>query len=224
MSPQEFLHIFNGYFDQNSKILDIGCGDCSNYQSYFVNNSLEYIGVDVSDKALKRAQSKGYKVIKLDLSDDLPFMDNYFDLVICLEVLEHLFDPKEVVLEIDRVLKDYGHFILSVPNIGYFRDRLVFLFKAFINNSPFDENNPWAGAHVRFFSKRSLMKLLRSAGFKKIKIISSMNASIFDFFDVIYPEISKPFRRLPGFLRLSFLSRIWPSMFSDHLIVVARKV
>ena len=47
-----------------------------------------------------------------------PFEDNYFDLSIALEVLEHLQDPKKGLEELQRITK--GHIVLSVPHEPYF--------------------------------------------------------------------------------------------------------
>ncbi len=101
-------------------ILDVGCGEG------FVLNSLrkhdigkDLIGIDYS----KTAISIGKKLHpSLDLREGtiykLPFKDNSFDLVLCLEVLEHLDDPKAALKELTRVSKKYT--ILSVPNEPWF--------------------------------------------------------------------------------------------------------
>lgn len=102
-------------------VLDVGCGEG------FTLNRLrkadigkDLIGVDFSKTAVKLGKEH---FPSLDLREGniykLPFKDNTFDLVICLEVLEHLEDPEKALKELVRVSKK--HCIISVPNEPYFR-------------------------------------------------------------------------------------------------------
>ena len=91
-------------------ILDVGCGN-----GFFLNAlppKYETIGIDFSQEALKRVKTKTI----LGNISRLPFPDRSFDLVTCLEVLEHL--PHDVFTEalgeIQRVARKY--IIVSVPN------------------------------------------------------------------------------------------------------------
>jgi SAM-dependent methyltransferase len=82
-----------------------------------VKESNEVFGVDVSETAVARCREKGIKALGLDVSSEaLPFDDGFFDVVICLETLEHLMNPYFAVTEIRRVLKEKGRLICSVPN------------------------------------------------------------------------------------------------------------
>ncbi|MEM3829693.1 MAG: class I SAM-dependent methyltransferase, partial [Conexivisphaerales archaeon] len=73
------------------KILDVGCGDgsllkpfCKDYECY---------GVDISEAKLKLARSRGIRTFCVNLEvDKLPFPNEYFDLVVCSETIEHLYD------------------------------------------------------------------------------------------------------------------------------------
>src|SRR3989344_6527289 len=88
------------------KLLDIGIGDAV-YESMLDKESLkglEVYGVDISAKQLKR--SKKYlvegKVVDIDKSM-LPYKDNFFDVILISEVLEHIFYPDKVLNETARV-------------------------------------------------------------------------------------------------------------------------
>ena len=89
------------------KVLDLGCG----YKPFkiFFPDAKEYIGIDFS-------YENGEPDILLDLNKDiLPFSDDYFDLIIISETLEHLYDPKKVLSEAARVLKSGGFIYISTP-------------------------------------------------------------------------------------------------------------
>jgi 2-polyprenyl-3-methyl-5-hydroxy-6-metoxy-1,4-benzoquinol methylase len=55
---------------------------------------------------------------------ELPFKENSFDIIICLEVLEHLKDDKKAVLNLSSCIKPGGYLIASVPSHFYFREYL----------------------------------------------------------------------------------------------------
>ncbi|MEM2351978.1 MAG: class I SAM-dependent methyltransferase [Thermoproteota archaeon] len=98
------------------RILEVGCGDGGVIQLLRPLNN-EVFGVDISETAIARCQEKGIKAFLLDVSSEpLPFEDDFFDVVICLETLEHLTNPYYALMEMRRVLKNKGKLICSVPN------------------------------------------------------------------------------------------------------------
>jgi len=93
---------------QNKKVLDVGCGlgTCIKLLS---DRGAQCVGIDLF--------CEGQDVIKFDLnSGPLPLEDEGYDVVICTDVLEHLFYPHFTLLEIKRVLRDSGTAIISLPN------------------------------------------------------------------------------------------------------------
>lgn len=148
---------------QKLRVLDVGCstGEFLRFIQPFFK---EIAGVDISDAAIKKAKAKGIeKVFQVDIEyQKLPFENNNFDLVFCLEVLEHLFSEKNCLSEIKRVLKPKGLLLVSVPNdVLKWRKR----FKVLFGQIPFQENLPHHTSHLRFFSKKSLKKTLEDNGF-----------------------------------------------------------
>jgi len=90
-------------------LLDFGCGSMP-YKKYF--NVKSYVGLDLEKSGFENE----YK--RADVFYDgknIPFKDGYFDSVFCSEVLEHVFNPNEVVVEINRVLKKRGKLLITVP-------------------------------------------------------------------------------------------------------------
>lgn len=93
------------------KVLDAGCGFGT------LERYITAFGVDRSIHNLRQAETKqgiGY-LTAADLSQ-LPFEDEFFDIVIMLETLEHVEDEEKSLEEVTRVLKNQGQLILSVPN------------------------------------------------------------------------------------------------------------
>jgi len=84
----------------------------------------------------------------------LPFKDNFFDLVICSEVLEHIRDHKTAVSEAVRVLKPGRTLVVSVPR--YLPERICWALS--------DNYHTVRNGHVRIYKKKTLMDILESAG------------------------------------------------------------
>jgi SAM-dependent methyltransferase len=92
------------------RILDFGCG-IKPYESLFTNAS-EYIGVDYD---LGEQSPENSKVDFFYDGKTLPFSDNSFDNIVCFEVIEHIFNPEEIIPELYRVLKKDGKAIFTFP-------------------------------------------------------------------------------------------------------------
>lgn len=100
---KELSHFISG------RVLDVGCGQ-KPYRSLFVVE--EYIGMDIEQSG------HDHKNESVDVFYDgkvFPFEDNSFDSIISNQVLEHVFNPNEHLLEICRVVKPGGNFLISVP-------------------------------------------------------------------------------------------------------------
>ncbi|WP_025763229.1 methyltransferase domain-containing protein [Dyadobacter tibetensis] len=92
------------------KLMDFGCGQ-KPYQNLFSNAS-SYIGVDMEFTGHDHSTSK------VDIFYDgkhIPFEENTFDSIFCSEVLEHVFNIDEILAELNRVLKEDGQLLLTVP-------------------------------------------------------------------------------------------------------------
>lgn len=103
---------------KNLKILDAGCGPGA--ALLYLAKFGDVIGVDVSDEALKFAKKRG-KVKKGDIAN-LPFEDETFDVVACLDVLYHKWvDTDKAFSEIKRVLKKGGILLIREPAFDWFK-------------------------------------------------------------------------------------------------------
>lgn len=91
------------------RLLDVGCG-IKPYKKIYGNHMSEMIGIDVEQSPHKNNQIDIYYDGKT-----IPFDDNYFDFIICTEVLGHAEEPEKLISEMQRVLKKGGHLLLTVP-------------------------------------------------------------------------------------------------------------
>jgi SAM-dependent methyltransferase len=106
--------LFNGLKNLSNeiagKILDFGCGS-KPYEGLFINQQ-QYVGLDVEVSGHNHSDSK------IDVFYDgkvIPFTDGEFDSVVAFEVVEHIFDLDISLTEINRILKDGGNFLFTIP-------------------------------------------------------------------------------------------------------------
>ena len=93
----------------NGKLMDFGCGS-KPYKQFF--NVEEYIGVDFMN------EGHSHENEQIDVFYDgrkIPLPDAYFDSVLSSEVFEHIFNPNEIMGEINRVMKPGGNLLISCP-------------------------------------------------------------------------------------------------------------
>jgi len=106
--------------EKSDKVLDIGCGD-GIFSIELAKRGYGVVGVDLNVKSVNYAKyfSKRSEV-KIDFlvgdACHLPFANESFDIILCSEVLEHIKDDEGAIREIERVLKQNGLLILTVPS------------------------------------------------------------------------------------------------------------
>ena len=97
------------------KLLDVGCGD-----GFFLDKikdiDLEVYGIDISKKRIERAAKKSRATLFQCVAEKMPFKKNFFDIIVCTDVLEHVQNPLQVINEIKRVCKENGIVFVSFPN------------------------------------------------------------------------------------------------------------
>jgi len=124
-----FIKQMKGYMPVN-RFLDIGCGDGSFMDA--VKRDLgagDVYGCDISSEAINAAEHRNAgKCYEVDIDKGpLPFQDGFFDLVMCGEIIEHLYDPEHLLEELYRVSSDKGVIFLTTPNLGSWFNRLSVL-------------------------------------------------------------------------------------------------
>ncbi|MBK7933886.1 MAG: class I SAM-dependent methyltransferase [Acidobacteria bacterium] len=79
-------------------------------------------------------QLENVEILKGDLDGKLPYKDDSFDYIVCIEGLEHIENPANAIREFSRVLKSGGTLIASVPNIMNIEERLRWLFSGYTSH------------------------------------------------------------------------------------------
>lgn len=151
------------------RILDVGCGSGRHTCEASRFREVAAFGADINFDDLVRARNNlafhekvgeqgggPWGTLAADITR-LPFRDEYFDLVICSEVLEHIPEHERAVREMVRVLKPGRDLVVSVPR--RLPERICWA----LSDDYYHSN----GGHIRIYRTRELITLLESSGLRK---------------------------------------------------------
>lgn len=153
----------NSVIENNLNILDIGCGTGILGKYFKEHQNSKVYGVEISESAYLIAKNNLDDVLKGNIeSIDLNYPENYFDVVIMGDVVEHLISPVDTIKKIMPFLKLGAKIYITVPNVRHWSVIKNLLF--------FDlwEYDSWGildFTHLRFFTKTSITKLFQRNNF-----------------------------------------------------------
>jgi len=147
-----------------SRVLDVGCGN-GYLAARFAARGCLVVGIDLSESGIAMARRHFPQArFEVAAADDhmLETLDeDPFDYIVSTEVIEHLYAPDSFVKGMFAALRDGGTAVISTPYHGYVKNLALALTAGF--------DSHWhpskRGGHIKFWSRRSLIGLLREAGF-----------------------------------------------------------
>jgi SAM-dependent methyltransferase len=151
-------------------VLDFGGGDGARYGEVIRASADRYVVADVSPHVLAHRAELGDSVVRIDQLADL---DERFDVVIALEVLEHVLDPVAALSTAVEVLRAGGRAIVSVPNAFSWWNRLRMLFGRLPASGvgpPGVQGRTYEAPHIRFYDLVSLRNLIANTGMESEEI------------------------------------------------------
>lgn len=145
---------------QCGRVLEIGCGSGETLGWLRRDQRASCtVGVEISEAAAQRARVHADEVYCLDFErDEIPLENRKFDLVLCLDVLEHMVNPWRVV---DRLVSQHlgpgGTLIVSLPNVRHYSVLLPLLFQG---RWDYQDAGLLDRTHLRFFTRDTAVRLL----------------------------------------------------------------
>jgi len=151
----------------DGSILDIGCGNGAMLAEIRKLGSFRLCGVESSESAVRLARSQGFDVRLADASTDLVtlFEQHSFDLVVSVEVIEHVYDPRGLLRQAHALLRPKGRLLLTTPYHGYFKNLLI----AVLGKGDAHYNPLWDCGHIKFWSRKTLSAALEETGYQSIQ-------------------------------------------------------
>lgn len=155
-------------------VLEIGCGE-----GRFADNltqgcdtwaiEQEFQAADIASKTINTVIKGTYNQV----SSKIP--DQYFDLVVCNDVIEHMEDPNGFLLSIKEKMKPNSFLIGSIPNVRFYKNLFELLIK---KDWRYKEKGVLDYTHLRFFTERSIYRLFSDNGFE-VKSLFGINSAKF---------------------------------------------
>lgn len=148
-------------------VLEVGCGEGQTLLWLKNEHAVSAChGVEILADVARIGQSNGLDIAVLDIeADELPFHDPY-DLILCLDVLEHLRDPWNILPRLLIRLKPDGSVIISLPNISHLSVLSGIILK---NDWHYENAGILDKTHLRFFTKKSAIRLFNTSGLRVIQ-------------------------------------------------------
>ena len=159
---QRFMQIQQWLKNKKGKLLDIGCADgvFTNETSKALNKGSTIVAVDIYKSTIIFAQKHFPHIQFLTApAEKLPFSTNSFDMVTCLEMLEHVEEPNTVLQQIKRVLKKNGTALILLPQETPLFKIIWWLWTKV-------KGKVWTHAHFQHFSLDTASKLFEKNGFR----------------------------------------------------------
>jgi SAM-dependent methyltransferase len=154
-------------YKQSGSLLDLGCSSGS-FLEFMKGENWKLYGIEMSRDCAKIAEEKsGAEVFVGDIIK-APFPPESFDVITCFDVLEHLYEPREVMAKVIEWLKPGGIFYVLAPNIDSAEARVF--------------GSYWYGLelprHLFHYSPASLSYAARSVGLQEISLVTKRNAAV----------------------------------------------
>lgn len=184
------------------KILDAGAGECryKKYCSHLDYTSQDFSGYDGKGDGVG-LQTESWDTSKIDIVSDvisIPVKENFFDYVLCTEVLEHIPYPHKAIAEFSRILKPEGKLILTAP------------FASFTHFAPFH--------FCSGFNSYWYKEILKNSGFEVLEI--SANGNYFEYLCqelVRFPLMLKKYSKIGALSYANYLYII-PLVFVIYIL------
>jgi SAM-dependent methyltransferase len=168
-------------YEEGKKILDIGGGiglfsvGCAalSMETFLLDDFKDEVNKQEGDSALEPHRKYGVTILKGDATRvDLPFEQEFFDVVTCFDCIEHLHrSPRRLLREVKRVLKGGGTFVLGAPNAVDILSRM----RVLCGISNWSRFKDWYHVdefrgHVREITCGELRRIVEDCNFREVKI------------------------------------------------------
>ena len=187
------------------RLLDVGCGCGALGRQIKKNMNCEVVGITCSEEEAGLAGQWLDQVIVCDLNNYDTSRLGIFDCIICSHILEHLYQPQNLLKQLKNNLKNDGKMIVALPNAWHWKKRLRFLNKRWQYE---DET------HVGFFSWSNAKALLENNGYVII------SAQAYGNFPLLF---IRKFAQSLALTLDNFFVKILPGLFGVQFVIVVTK-
>jgi methionine biosynthesis protein MetW len=144
-------------------VLDVGCGSGVHGAEMARAHGHRVVGVDLSEQSIAKARTRLAEAYVADVTRPglYPFFGHRkFDVIVFSDILEHLYDPAQVLTSHYQLLAPGGHVLISLPNIAIWNVRLSVMAGRF----QYQDTGTLDRTHIRFFTRATFREFGHEAG------------------------------------------------------------
>lgn len=149
----------------DKRVLELGCSVGTQSRVLRQDLNCDVTGIEINPAAAEQARSYCSKVIVGNL-DELDFDSalgrDKFDVVLCADVLEHLYNPTILLSKVKPLIDTKGYLVASLPNIVH----AAVIFEMLRGKFDYRQKGLLDNSHIRFFTRRTIIDSFSAAGFK----------------------------------------------------------
>lgn len=209
-------HFARQFVTTDEDVLEIGCGH-GLLSRELIEKGNRVWGVDLYPPEEVALDRDSYRQVNLQIEGLQEVQKRLggrtFDTILFLDILEHTVDPMSILRQALAMLKPEGQIIVSVPNVAHFTVRL----KLMLGRFEYQERGILDQSHLRFFTRKSLRKLIERAGYSIVR----QRMAVIPIELITGLSISNPIMRvLHGILVIS--TKLMPSAMGYQTLVIAK--
>jgi SAM-dependent methyltransferase len=157
----------------SGRVLEVGCGTGNTLVYLKDNDYCDWTcGIELFPEAATIAKDRVDLFFQGNIETfDLPIEPNSLDVILCLDVLEHLVNPEAVIQKLHQYLAPNGMIVASIPNVRHYTVLIPLLFQ---NKWEYKESGILDKTHLKFFVKKTAIGLMESSGLKLSSMIQSI--------------------------------------------------
>lgn len=174
-------------------VLDVGCGSGVHGAELKHLHGHRVVGVDLSEASIQKATTRLAEAYVADVTKPelYPFSGRRkFDLIVFSDILEHLYDPLDVLTPHYPLLASGGKVLLSLPNIAIWNVRLALLAGRF----EYQDTGTLDRTHIRFYARRTFQRFTAEAGLnvERSRVTPGMLRPFVPLIKKLYGQNSEP--------------------------------
>ena len=182
----------NDWISQDSKVLDLGCGDGSLLNDLRKEKSASGLGIEIDAEKIKSCLKKGISVIEQDIDSGLEnFGNQSFDFVVMSQSIQALKKPEVALEEIVRIGKEC---IVSIPNFANIKCRLQLFFKGQMPVSSALPHDWYSTPNLHLCSLEDFEELCKKSNIKiverKLSKINGEESILMKFLPNLFSEVA----------------------------------
>ncbi|CEG13488.1 Methyltransferase type 11 [groundwater metagenome] len=178
--------------NKDVNVLDVGVGtgvDLLSIKQTCGSKNINLFGLEVYEPYIKKAKENKIKIFSINIENGtIPTKDEFFDIVIANQTLEHTKEIFWICSEISRVLKKDGIAVVGVPNMAALHNRILLL----LGKQP--STIQLLSAHIRGFTKHDFEKFITTNDY--FKVIDFKGSGFYPFPPLLSKTLSKIFPTL----------------------------